>query len=104
LTNRATRRGTPLGRLALALGAIALSSPAYAAGIDSHAYTCPQLQRLILSTGFVFIGNPNFADFVVANASYCPDLAQVQTRTVPTTDLPECPVNYCLPTRGGSAN
>ena len=104
MTNRATRRGTTLKRLAFILGAIALSSPAYAAGIDSHAYTCPQLQRLILSTGFVFIGNPNFADFVVANASYCPDLAQVQTRTVPTTDLAECPVNYCLPTRGGSAN
>ena len=100
MINRATRRG----RLALALAAIALSSPAYAAGIDSRAYTCPQLQRLILSNGFVFIGNPNFADFVVANVSYCPGLGQLQTRTVPTTDLPECPVNYCVPTRGGSAN
>ncbi len=102
--NRTAIRGTPLRRLALALGAIALSSPAYAAGIDSRTYTCPQLQRLILSNGFVFIGNPNFADFVVANVSYCPGLGQLQTRTVPTTDLPECPVNYCVPTRGGSAN
>jgi len=102
--NRVATSTTPLKGLALILGAIALSSSAYAAGIDSRTYTCPQLQRLILSTGFVFIGNPNFADFVVANASYCPDLAQVQTRTVPTTDLAECPVNYCLPTRGGSAN
>jgi len=81
-----------------------LNSPAFAAGIDSHAYTCPELQRLILSTGFVFINNPNFDDFVVSNASYCSGSEMLQLRTVPTKDLPECPVNYCPPSHsaGGS--
>src|ERR1700730_5479570 len=91
-------RGMLLKRLALILGAMALSSSAFAAGIDSRTYTCPQLQRLILSTGFVFINNPNFEDFVVSNISYCSGSSAIlQLRTVPTSDLPECPVNYCLP-------
>ncbi len=104
--NRATTaitRGTPLKRIALILGAMALSSPAVAAGIDSRNYTCPELQRLILSNRFIFINNPNFEDFVVSNVSYCSGggiSGILQVRTVPTKDLPECPVNYCLPARG----
>ena len=101
--NRATTaitRGTRLKRIALILGAMALSSPAVSAGIDSRNYTCPELQRLILSNRFIFINNPNFEDFVVSNISYCSGSGILQLRTVPTTDLPECPVNYCLPARG----
>ena len=104
--NRATTspiRGTPLKRLALILGAMALGSPAFAAGVDSNAYTCPELQRLILSNHFIFINNPNFEDFVVSNVSYCSGggvSGILALRTVPTKDFPECPVNYCLPTRG----
>ena len=91
-------RATPsLKRLALILGAMALGSPAFAAGVDSHAYTCPELQRLILSNHFIFINNPNFGDFVVANVSYCGGggSAQLQLRSVPTIDTSECLVNYC---------
>jgi hypothetical protein len=100
--NRATTsaiRLMPLKRLALILAAMALSYPAFAAGIDSHNYTCPELQRLILSNRFIFINNPNFEDFVVSNISYCSGSGMLQLRTVPTKDLPECPVNYCLPAR-----
>ena len=50
---------------------MALGSPAFAAGIDSRASTCAELQRMITTRGFIFINNPNFGDFVVANPSYC---------------------------------
>jgi hypothetical protein len=86
-------------RLALTLGAMVLGSPTFAAGIDSHAYTCPELQRLILTNRFVFINNPNFEDFVVSNVSYCSGSEILRLRSVPTKDNPECPVNYCLPAR-----
>ena len=91
------RAGTLLKALALALGAIALSSPTFAAGVNSHDYACPELQRLILSNRFIFINNPNFEDFIVVDASYCGGggSAQLQRRSVPTTDTPECLVNYC---------
>ena len=98
-----TIRRTPLKSLAIILGAMALSSPAVAAGIDSRNYTCPELQRLILSNRFIFINNPNFEDFVVSNVSYCSGggiSGIIRLRTVPTKDLPECPVNYCLPAKG----
>jgi hypothetical protein len=104
--NRATTstiQGTPLKRLVLILGVMALSSPAVAAGIDSRNYSCPELQRLILSNRFIFINNPNFEDFVVSSVSYCSGggiSGILALRTVPTKDLPECPVNYCLPSRG----
>src|SRR6266699_441279 len=65
------KRRTSITRLALILGAMTLASPAFAAGIDSRAYTCADLQRMITIQGFVFINNPNFKDFVVANSSYC---------------------------------
>lgn len=84
-------------RLALAMAAMTFGGSASAAGIDSRAYTCPQLQGLIVAYRFVFINNPNFDDFVVANASYCSGSQIIQRRTVPTIDTPECPVNYCLP-------
>jgi len=99
------RAMTPLKRLILTLGAMAVSSAAFAAGIDSHAYTCPELQRLILSNRFVFINNPNFEDFVVSDVSYCAGggiSGILRLRTVPTKDLPERPVNYCLPGKGNT--
>ena len=73
-----------------------LSSPAFSAGIDSHAYTCAALHALIEARGFVFIGNPEFEDFVVANDSYCAGGQIVQLRSVATSDNPDCPVNYCI--------
>lgn len=94
---------TPINRLAVVLGAMALGSPAFAAGIDSRTYTCADLHGLIAAKGFVFINNPNFEDFVVANTSYCEGSGgiQLELRSVPTTDNPECLVNYCPPDDGG---
>ncbi len=84
-------------RLALILGAMIYSSPASSAGVDSQTYSCAALHSLIAAKGFVFINNPTFGDFVVANASYCSGgaSAQLQLRSVPTTDNRECLVNYC---------
>ncbi len=56
------------------------------------------------AAGFLFISSPAFGDFVVANSTYCDGGAQVQLRTVPTTDQPECLVNYCVPSRGFGTN
>lgn len=42
----------PIERLALILGAMALSSSAFAAGIDSRSYTCTALQSMIVMKGF----------------------------------------------------
>ena len=89
--------------LALVLSILALTPSAYAAGVDSRNYTCPELQRLILTNRFIFINNPNFEGFVVSNVSYCDGggiSGIIRLRTVPTKDLPECPVNYCLPAKG----
>ena len=88
-------RGTRMKRFALILAAMALGPSAFAAGIDSRAYTCPALQALVVANRFVFINNPNFDDFVVADHSYCSFSQIIQRRTVPTTDTPECIVNYC---------
>src|SRR5579863_1500205 len=90
-------------RLAYILGAVALSSSALAAGIDSRTYTCAGLQSLIAAQRFVFISQATFGDFVVANVSYCQGGGSVlQLRTVATSDLPECPVNYCVSRSMGS--
>ena len=90
-----TRR-RPKRRLALILGAMALSSSAFAAGIDSRTYTCADLQAVIRAQGFVFISQPAFGDFVVDNSYYCGGSApRVELRSVPTTDRPECLLNYC---------
>jgi hypothetical protein len=84
-------------KLAFALGVMALSSSTFAAGIDSRTYTCAALHSLVTAQRFVFINNPNFEDFIVADVSYCGGggSAQIQVRSVPTTDDPECLVNYC---------
>ena len=87
-------------RLLFIVGAMALSFPALAAGINSAAYTCTDLQGLIMTSGYIFIGNPTFQDFVVANASLCSGGEQAVLLSVPTTDRPQCPVNYCGPSRG----
>jgi len=90
-----------LRRFILAAGvALALVAPAYAAGVDSRAYTCAALQSMIAARGFVFISQPAFGDFVVANVSYCSGAGGgggvLQLRSVATTDSPECVVNYCV--------
>ncbi|HVH75471.1 MAG TPA: hypothetical protein VM755_11225 [Stellaceae bacterium] len=82
------------------LAAMALGSPAFAAGINSHAYSCADLHALIATNGFVFIGNPDFQDFVVADASVCGHQNVVQWRSVATIDRADCVVNYCIPGRG----
>ena len=66
-----TDEDTRMKRVALALAVMALGHSAFAAGIDSRAYSCPQLQGLIATYRFVFINNPNFDDFVVADHSQC---------------------------------
>jgi hypothetical protein len=91
-------------RLALIVGAVALSPSAFAAGIDSRSYTCADLHGLIMANGFIFINNSNFQDFVVDKASLCTGGEQVVLLSVPTTDRPECPVNYCGPARGNRSN
>jgi hypothetical protein len=54
---------------------------------------------MIAARGFVFISQPVFGDFVVANVSYCSGGvgggAILKLRSVPTSDSPECLVNYC---------
>ena len=96
---------TSIYRLLLILGAMALGSSAFAAGIDSQAYTCANLQGLIAAKGFIFINNANFGDFVVSSPTYCSGegagTVPLQRRSVPTTDNPECLVNYCPPGGGG---
>jgi hypothetical protein len=86
---------TTMKRVALALAVMALGPSAFAAGIDSRAFSCFQLQGLIATYRFVFINNPNFGDFAVADHSQCSFSDIVIRRTVPTTDNPECIVNYC---------
>jgi hypothetical protein len=83
---------------------MALSSSTFAAGIDSRIYTCADLQAAIMARGFVFISQPAFGDFVVSNVSYCSGGSILQTRSVPTTDNPECPVNYCVGRNVGNGN
>jgi hypothetical protein len=82
---------------ALIVAAMVFGPSAFAAGVDSRAYTCPALQSLIGANRFVFINNLSFGDFVVANASSCSGSEIIQRRSVPTTDNPQCPVNYCRP-------
>jgi hypothetical protein len=90
--------------LALIVAAMAFGSSAFAAGIDSRAYTCAGLQGVIAANRFVFINYPSFMDFVVANASYCSGGEMLQLRSVPTSDTPECTVNYCRSRGGGGGS
>ncbi len=94
------RREMWLIGLLLILGATVPGSPAVAAPIASHTYTCADLQNLIGAIGFVFISSPDFGDFVVADVSYCGSGGRIQVRSVATIDRAECPVNYCLPASG----
>lgn len=91
-------------KLVLIVAAMAFASSAIAAGVDSRAYACPALQALVAANRFVFINTPGFDDFVVANASSCSGNEIIQLRTVPTTDNPECVVNYCKNRGGGGGN
>jgi hypothetical protein len=86
----------PMKKFLLVLAATLCTSPASAAGIDSHAYTCSALRALIDQQGFVFIGNPDFQDFVVSDRVGCSGDQRVQVRSVPTSDNPACTVNYCI--------
>jgi len=79
------------------LAALAFSTAASAAGIDSRTYTCDALHALIAAKGFVFISQATFGDFVVANQSFCDGGAHIQLRSVATADNPECVINYCVP-------
>ena len=83
-------------RALVALAALAFSTAASAAGIDSRTYTCGNLQSLIAAQGFVFISQPVFGDFVVSGPYYCGSGQMVQLRSVPTLDNPQCLVNYCV--------
>jgi hypothetical protein len=87
-------QGIKLLAAAAAMGVTA--SSASAAGIDSRAYTCGDLHALVARQGFVFISQATFGDFVVNDVSLCDDNGTLQTRTVATSDQPECPVNYCI--------
>jgi hypothetical protein len=89
---------------ALIAAAITFTSSAFAAGVDSRAYTCDGLHALVAANRFVFINYPSFMDFVVANASYCSGGEIIQLRSVPTSDNPECLVNYCRSRGGGGSN
>src|SRR5438045_8355839 len=86
---------------ALIVAAMTFSSSAFAAGVDSRAYTCDGLHALVAANRFVFINYPSFMDFVVANSSYCSGGEIIQLRSVPTSDNPECLVNRCR-NRSGS--
>ncbi len=91
-------RGIPIKRIALILVAMIFSPSAFSAGVDSRSYTCAALQNLIAAQRFVFLNNPNFEDFAVTEPSHCSGggSAQLQRRSVPTTDNSECLVNYCV--------
>jgi hypothetical protein len=86
-----------------AVFAMAVSFSAFATGVDSRAYTCAGLHALVTANRFVFINYPSFMDFVVANASFCSAGEMLQLRSVPTSDNPECVVNYCRH-QGGRGN
>ena len=87
-------------KLAFLAGAMMLGLPAEAAGIDSRTYTCTGLQSLVAAQRFVFISEATFGDFVVSDVSLCSGAGGgaggVQVRSVPTTDNPQCLVNYCV--------
>ena len=91
-------------RFALIVAVMAISSSAFAVGIDSHAYNCAELQTLIAANRYVYINNPSFRDFVVANASICSGGEIIQLRSIPTRDNSECLVNYCRGRGGGGGN
>ena len=72
----------------------ALASPAFAAGIDSRAYTCSGLHALIGQRGFVYIGIP-FQGFAVSGTNFCSGNERLESRSVVTSDNLQCPVPFC---------
>ena len=93
------RLGPAISRLLAIVAAVALSFPAAASGIDSHAYSCAGLHALIAANRWIFINNPDFEDIVVADVKICSLADQFDLRSVPTTDTRECVVYHCLPLR-----
>jgi hypothetical protein len=85
-------------RFALFVAAMAFGSSTLAAGIESRMYTCAGLQSLIAASRFVF------GDFAVAGVAYCSGSEFIERRSVPTSDTPECVVNYCENSGGGGGN
>ena len=81
--------------LLLIVAAMVFSPSASAAGVDSRAYTCNGLHSLVAANRFVYINYPSFMDFVVASSSFCSAGEMLGLRSVPTSDTPECLVNYC---------
>ena len=57
-------------KFVIAAAVVAFGSSAFAAGIDSRAYTCGGLNALIAQRGFVYIGIP-FQNFAVSGANFC---------------------------------
>lgn len=87
-------------RLVISAAVVVFGSSAFGAGIDSRAYTCSALHALIAQRGFVYIGTP-FQGFAVANAGFCSGDERLESRSVVTTDNPECGVPYCETRPGG---
>jgi hypothetical protein len=80
--------------LVIAASVAVLGSSALAAGIDSRAYSCGGLHALIAQQGFVYIGVP-FQGFVVSGARFCSGNERLESRSVATSDNPQCPVPFC---------
>jgi hypothetical protein len=87
-------------KLVISATALVFGLPAFAAGIDSHAYTCGELHALIAARGFVYIGIP-FQGFVVSGADVCSGDERLESRSVATSDNPQCTVPYCETRPGG---
>jgi hypothetical protein len=81
-------------KFVIAAAVAALGSSAFAAGIDSRAYTCGGLHALIAQRGFVYIGIP-FQGFAVSGANFCSSNERLESRSVATSDSPQCPVPFC---------
>jgi hypothetical protein len=87
-------------RIVIAATALVFGLPAFAAGIDSRAYTCGQLHALIAARRFVYIGTP-FQGFAVSGADVCSGDERLEPRGVETSDNPQCTIPYCETRPGG---
>ena len=81
-------------KFVIAAAVVAFGSSAFAAGVDSRAYTCGGLHALIAQRGFIYIGIP-FQNFAVSGANFCSGNERLESRSVATSDNPLCPVPYC---------
>ena len=93
-------KGGRMKKIVIAATALVFGSPAFAAGIDSRAYTCGGLRALIAARGFVYIGIP-FQGFAVSGAAFCSGDERLEARSVATSDDPQCAVPYCETRPGG---